>query len=1582
MISLQNAIFKQSPLLFLVLFLTALLPSQCHASQHSYGRFPALHFFQRQSATAGGFAPLAPSNETVTLLQQDGLTEYLYSFFYTLPVGLTADEVIFLQTSSNLNVLNITGTGNLLLSSSSRVVNVTAALSFDEMVGKTNYTLSVLNKNTYQSISSVSISFIVCGITFYVEESNGDITYGSGVGRELAIPYELLVNGTIPNSRQIKALIQDPNGHSSESYEFIKTGSDMHSSIIGPDVLFNHTAGQCTMDKLGKVVNDELHIPSECGIAYYRDEHGFLYFGVDFVPYRIGGITIHFTWPGLMAGHPTLSSEAFELSLHILVAGKPPVTVAHVVPESGLLRPEGGEIINLEVYNADFHNITSFHIEAYNVTKHFEMIANSYVIHQTPNDSQAVSFISEYGYGSLNWTLVYTVDSVVNSEMVQVYEDAVWLPTAEHMFSYDTQALRIDTISPTYGREEGGQNITITGYFPFFDPLRHGVYFSGSKLSIEHYNSVSNGTISFKLPPKSHLGESYEYYITVKMGKGVSNSILFFFLVRNAEVRVSQTGTSELDVGTYRIGSCTPARFTAVVIPYTNQILSYQWTLWRTADTMKEDLLLTTPFSYANTSAQTLELHPKLLSLDFYSLSIKVTLVGDNLETEIQLVREDVINIGAFILQPPKRAVYFPETPLRLAAVVRPPSCYTGNQSMIFEWNAFGQVQRFSSANTTGKPSEGQLTSTPARLGLEYLVPQDALSPGNHSVVFKVWMEYQESVSGQALSQVYIHRSKLVAVIRQGEEQITVNHRTFLHMYGTLSHDPDVAGNGKYTGLSYQWECRESSKQNYTNKLSDVCNPALLVNSSEPSFSVPMNILESLPSIQVLEYTLVVRKGGERVSAKQKLVIYIDQGGDLPQLNDYSVTLTNAEGKVLDLEQVPYYEQTILNLQGANDATWTYDLVAPSNPDFFSRENLINSPLFYSTESNIHSVSGNTKPLGIEAWRLDPYTRYTFQILFDRNDKHAATSVLVSFRTTEAIIVGFPVPSIINGTTETVFTATAGIPSTRSIFSYFFILTDSEGYKFCAGGCTGYDIIHFQIGRPGNYSLRAYVFDMQGKALLGSAQMAQNITVHASGTNRNYLTDLDIMFLQGDDHCWTQLAHDLALILLTPQPYQHLGQPTTPSRMIGDRSVLETHEREDLLAIRMDHISHVSKGSRKIYCSAYPNSYHGRDCISFSIDMARQRMLREGTVYNILQTVECCVQNAPFGTINKMGSLFVSFLNEANRLALNLHHGGNSRRRLLNNELSPAYVYADVQNWTVRNMFQSVTSGKHNGFTSKQEIGTHGLASFVVASNPAQLPAKVVRGDLRSFIGGPSMNEEFFPRDECLTNIFSAKEDKRLYFVFQTMENFVLLGFQDPPLRSNLADKLYQTRIFEREATGKFKEIHVAKTECCFCYRLPVLRLQEFLNGSVDDMPGIYGVSENRMFGKSVTQKGLAYNYVYKESKTSDFNSVEGWMEGCRYDTGMVGTTVVTKTAANIVVDTGGRVLGTGTLVIAGIVMGCLMLVLVAMVSSWMLAVRAMSSEGAPLGSVVANELYVERDVYGRGTIFDANAVQIGSGDQ
>lgn len=1550
----------------------------CDGDRLHLSSLPNFEIFQTQSLRADFVNASDHRNETI-LLQEYGSVDAIKSFFLEVPPELNVSDISLQQVSSNENVLSVSSSDNLFISTSSTgLMNITAMFSFDLMVGKTEYTLLALKKGTDEVIGTITVPFIIAGMTFFSEPSPGNVTVLSGDSNSYNVHYKESSQPFLDVSERIRVLIQYPNGSSSDDMKgqvlpFIST---LQHSVSGYRGQFLHEATECDSSTIGTLSDaGELRLPPGCGYGFYEDSSGNLLFGVEVLPYRVGNITFQCSWAELASMQPELSGEIFEFSQHISITGNPPVVVQAIYPADKLWRPEGGEIVTFEMINADLYDISEFELTVEGVTRQYETLYDSFTQHEAPTYSQNLSFVTSNGEGvGLGWTLLCKLGSLRSlSSSEQEVLTALSAHGFHFLFSYDTQALTIDTLTPSFGRDEGGTRVVISGYFPSFDIAIDGLYFSGFKLNRKYIQSVSNESMVISSPAKSELGNSYEFLVHVQMGNAVSNSKLFSFVLKDAEVRISQSGTSEINEETFSVGDCTPTSFTAVVTPFTNQIESYKW-VFHLNSNPDFDLLETAAFESSNASAQTLELDPDSFDADSYTLKVTVRLQGKELSQEILLLREHKVSIGAFIMPPLERTIASPDTPLRLSAIVRPPEdCYEGNQTMIFEWTAFNETKTFSTTNATGIPATGNFSTTPARLGWEYVVPRESLTHGNHTVEFRVWMAEREGVSGQASTQVVIAESPLVAVIRHGEEQLAANYLSTLSLFGSKSYDPDIVSGDSSAGITYEWSCRQSQSTDFSTNESTACLPALVPSTTGVSFSAPLSVLEALGEVQYLQYSLIVRKGG-RKSLPASLTIEIQNRGTKPFLDDYEIILTAGDGTTRDWNDVAHYERSIITVKATSEVSWTYALLEPSIPDFFSSPNLINTPLFFSADSSLFTVSGNTKPLGIEAARLTPFTKYRFKILFDGGTDHEATSVIVSLQTTEAPIVGFPVPSITQGTTNTTFTATAGIPRRKTVFSYYFVLADNEGSRFCVGGCTGNDVAYFRIGRPGTYSLSAYIFDMQGKALLDSKTLTENITVLAPSEQTPYLPTLQNLFDNGDDNSWTQLAHDLALILLEVEP------ASASVRTLAGLSGRQEATAEDLLDARMEYALNISDGSRKIFCNSYPNSFHGSDCMSLASDLALQSQLDTQTVYNLMVTVECCVQNTPVRTINKMGPNFPSFLDNLNRIARTIDQGGGSRRRLLSTTGAPANLLADVQAWTSREISASVTSGQLDGFTGNYSVGSqneYGQVSVVVASNPGHLPVKLVNGLQRRVVMGPSTNELFYPRDSCLSKIFTASADKKRFFVLYTVDNFLLEGFQDPPTGTNLADSVYWVYIFERDVDGRFIQLEIPKEDACFCWRLPVLRKREFLEETVEYMAGMFSVTNFKDFGVDVLAKGEAFSYVYDGIVTSEYNATEGWVEACRDQVGLVSSTLVPRSASNAIGNGGGTVLGTGAAVIVGLVVGVLLFVVVAMASAWIFAARAMSDVAAPLAALAPADMYVERDVYGRGTIFDVNAVSL-----
>lgn len=1546
---------------FIILLLSLQWSSKSYANAARFDlvQIPELDFFQKVAVRAG-FTATINYDSTIVLLQQQGYVDFVASYWFTIPTSMTVENVTFAQTSSNINVLNVSTNTNLVVSSSvSDSLNVTIPLSFDSMVGEVNYTITALNSNNFDVIDSVTINFLIVGMTFYRIRPGDEIEIISGDENQWDLSYQQAMSTVMSWQATVHVFIQYGDGTNSTiiSPKFLPYGDSLSMSLLNVTGEVRHDSEICAPYDVPELPETgTLDLCPGCGCGFYYGINGHLSYGCEFQQYQIGLFSVEFKWPGITAGNPSLAEEVYELPLHIVIYGVPPLAVVGIYPHT-MLRPEGGEVRTLHIINVELNDAIHFEIRVDTVDEPFAMIPNTFQRISEFNYTYTASFLTQPGNGTdLNWKLFYLTSNTGGNSTYYEYKMAACISTLVHVFTYDENPLRIDSISPEFGTDSGGETVTITGYFPYFSAERDAVYFSGYRIGSEFIISATDTTIMFKLPPHSSFGSSFEYHVTVQTGFASSNYVLFSYYVYDANLRIYVAGASEVGQDSYQIGDCSIVRFTGIVSPLTSQIVSYEWVLQANSSTTGNLLLESSLLQNVDASAQSIFISSNSIEGGVYSLKLVVTMAKIVIEKELLILRDiNIMTIGVHILQPQNRTMTYPDTPLRLAAIITTPSCYEGNQTIVYEWAAFGVVEQYSSLNGTVQWTQAETTPmTTARLGWEFVVPQEHLSIGAHVISLHVWIEGEDPpIAGSASTEVHILQSDLVAVIRNGEQRVTANYMTNFRLHGKGSHDPDLLGTQRFENLNYEWSCRQSSTLDFALDASTPCIPGLISDSTASEFSVPMSIAEALVDISFLQYSLVVRKGSARSSARATLIVEIQNNGTLPHLDEFTITLTNTAGTLIDWADVYHFQDLILTVVSANAlSSWTYELDEPKQVDFFASHNLIDEPSFYAPSTTIYEISGNSKPLGIRAFALRPATSYYIKVVFSENGEHAETEVVVRIQTNEAIIVNFPPPVVTQGEAGSTFILTAGVPTLDTGFSYYFMITDSDGNNLCVGGCTGYDVSAFELNRADNYSITVLLYDSQGTALLSSATSVEHIIVSSSSSSEPYQLKLDKLFLEGNDQAWLMLAQDVIILLLE----QNL-----------DFATRQAPREETRVALEMDFASNIARDGSKLFCNSFPNSMHGNQCILFLYHISALRLLDSETIYNLMQIATCCIKNTPPRTRKLMLPWLTYFIRNLNRLTKQMIQGGNSRTRLVQTSGEPANAFADVQIWTGEATADVAVSGQVDGFTAEFETGdnqTAGYISVALGTQMSDLPGDLVNGISRSVVRGPSHNELFYPRDDCLSSLFST--GKRVIVVFHVTDNFVLYGFQDPPLRSNLVDRLYWTQVYSVDENWNLRELPVQWNEnFCFCWRLPVERLQLELAASVADMPGLYAVERLKSFQQDIREKGEAFVYNYAGSKTSEYNTTEGWVEGCRGDIGLVSTTVVSKSAQNIIAEDDIVILGKGAWAIVALVIGAMLVMLVAVVTTWLIAVKTMADSGIFGGEV---DVYVERDVYGRGT--------------
>lgn len=1544
-------------------------------------------------------------NENVVLTQADG-DDDVRSFFVTLPESLTANEINFVQKSSNPDVIEFEDNQNLLLQTGEgQRVNVTLTAGFDSLVGKTVYTFECQEKGSGRAVASYTIHYTVSGMSFYTVDQQTQKKYLLSETQRHRISYEDVISSPHSGANEIRVIVQYPENSENST---VTKASDLRSVSgtaqdqglamslprqsgleIGEKTAraqYIHNIFTCSAGILGtNNSNDGLMLPSGCGYGLYWNDLGELCFGVKYEPYRYGDISFSVEWDSLVESDSNLAEEGYTDSFGITITGIPPIVVTRVEPVDTLFRPEGGQIVKAYFYNGELHASGNRQILVAGVDSPFKEIGGSYVDEEYPSYQQWAIYLTEPGVGtSLPWSFQYiSSDSSVGDT---TYKTAILASTVTFTVGYDTNPITIGKISPAIALETGGMDMTIDGYFNGFDRATDGVFFNGMPLSSDSYQTVGDSQIVITVPSRTDLGGGYDFGLYISVGNAQSAPVSFQYTVTEAKVKISQSGTTQLGGETvFRMGDCTPARMTAVISPFTAQVATYEWSLFVADDESNTSILSTFTDPEVESDTQTIEIQPKHLEVgNTYELTIKTTLPGPNpgtpgaiAVTTVTLVRENAITIGAYILEPSIRSVARPEAPYRLSCIVKAPTseCYNGTagSGLVFEWSGFNRTERYAPSEADGQAAtSGEITVTPARLGWEFIVPQNNLTAGEHEITFKAWMEDNPLIQGSAKRIVTITNSPLEAVIRGGETRMTINAQTSLNMTAANSVDPDEAYlSGPSIPLSYSWTCLETDGDVDFSDTAQVtaCDDGFLPSGAQAeSFTISKELISAVPqTVTAMKYELIVTKEG-RISPEPSDLTLILNHKVLKdqQLTGFNIEVEDITGNVQSTRHVKYYQPVVISVSNLPESGihWTYSVFEPigQGAALLRAGKIIGTAGYFNPESN----SNNQSPLGFQAFALTPFTTYTIKINFSGGEKFEDAEIYFTFRTSAAPKVNFPVPSVMNGTTLTQYTATAGTPVGDSEFIYFFFLQDSTGKKFCIGGCTGYGITYFRIGRVGSYTISVLLFDSQGQAQLNEEVLDQQIIVSEPEEPHDLFSELDTLFLNGDDSSWTQLAFDLASQLAI----------STSLRMLETFSV---RQAEDVSTSDADKLLSLANGLRKILCASRPSSGHGELVISIATVLSGLPLLRPESVYDIVGSVTCGVANTPAGTsITFRVTSIIENLGYYTSLASSDSTGNTGRRRLLQledtEEDTPYNLRADILLWSGLVVAKSETSSKGEGFSTSVLDGN---ITVVVASSLIQLPAHRISDETRYGLAVGKENSNagaiFYAKDECSLGLFGGVKQKRWLSV-QSMNNFMTADrFQSyKPPGGFLSDRLFLVQVYQEDEFGQMSIVPVVRPagDACYCMKLPLTDEEELekMANMVGTSPSSFTLTDLKEFGKDISKPGTAFNYNPNDAYPSGHSIALQYVDVCSNDVGFTGSTKSAKSGHSLV--SGALLFGSTLTGIVGMVLAGLLFIVVAVVASWVVATRSMAAGEPEPVALAAHELYVERDIYGRGTIF------------
>lgn len=439
-------------------------------------------------------------------------------------------------------------------------------------------------------------------------------------------------------------------------------------------------------------------------------------------------------------------------------------------------------------------------------------------------------------------------------------------------------------------------------------------------------------------------------------------------------------------------------------------------------------------------------------------------------------------------------------------------------------------------------------------------------------------------------------------------------------------------------------------------------------------------------------------------------------------------------------------------------------------------------------------------------------------------------------------------------------------------------------------------------------------------------------------------------------------------------------------------------------------------GASDIFCNAFPNSMHSDQGIKLVLSLASQKCIDDEGIYKLLQVIKCCGENVPPHTdysqmVTTLPAVFarledvvlnsqcsarpsVDAAGKPNNLAADVNmafmlsgtgamvngkgagHTGDMAVALSDKSMRRgAMAKAGAASSATAGVFPIDQRGNTTLVTVRQQAGDdvvpepvtteteRGFLTVAVASNSEQLPQLVVEGKATTLKGlqGRGKHNFFYMKPQCFEKVFSPAGDESVIFSYAQVRNFVVeANFQDAPKYGETSPHLHWTMLSTPDkTTTKPREMKVdnPSQEPCFCWRMAMTNTSAIVG---DLTPGAYTFKQLKKFGVDA-EHGSAYQYDELPVHIEDSSIENKWVEVCMAQPGMLGTAPRIAFVSTVLA-------GFGSLTVAGIVLGALLLVVVAMAGAWLVASRVVVAAAAPPRALGVGEVFVDRDIWGRST--------------
>lgn len=1123
---------------------------------------------------------------------------------------------------------------------------------------------------------------VVCniyGVVFYLLDSFGERGPSSTIVSGLANSYKLSsFDRTDAGVREIQIYSLVPGGASISGSAALTFFSTAVVSLDVSDYIFRYDTETCSLTD-ASVSEGQVALPSSdsCGIGVAVDGEGSdPVLGVHFRTYKSGNLSVSLTWSTLGT-----SIESYEQTiLFEITEAAPPVISAVSKLNSYRSTPCESEVVTLTAYNVRYADMRQLVVTNDDGTTSLWSEVTQSFSYDSISDSSSIVFESAGGSGTaVPFELNCTFDSDTRSGIVLGNSPVLTLS-----FSSPPS---LSSMTPTTSSENGGETIVLSGSFDGFgdDDV---VYVGGYEINGDLVNLTGTNQLSFFSPALDDVGKQYSYDVVVAICAEKSEGITLTYSVP-PNVTITSSNSSPNDDGAYIVPSGGSSIFVAVVTG-NNDGLLYAWQIFQSdgsqlsiSETSDEEVFVVTE-DMISTDDEVFVLRVEVIN----SLNL-----ADFDEVSIQLTTSEYISANVYETSD----VLYRSTDV--TTLVQSEVTSSSDSGIVLEWSYSGETYTIDSNSVFAQQfSNDSSTTGPSKLGLEFNIARRDLQVGFTVLTLTAYLESNPSIRDTDNVTIRVEESPLRAVINGGINGTLIAAGSDIRLSAAGSRDPDILEDEDSTGMSYQWgPCIKSLDFRFKQGTED-CNSVFPSDvSSEVVSILGTSLVAELldDNSTVLNPTfflfgLQISKGSRIANSYLYFEVRrVSEEERIPALT--SLDFLDTRGNILDSTDLDVNADIIIQPFAAESIVeWHFDMLQKRHRYLFAVSGALKVGSGFVSSRNVVS----RLPLGFVAGALEPATEYTVVVTAVAQDTSIETEYHAYFRTTEVPKLTCNPPQIQTGiVSSTSFTVTASLSFQSHTIDYCFYLISQSNERFPVGkGCSFVPFATFTFPREGVFSIECVAKASSGseidKVLLSDTMELFPPPISVDLSQIDYLSERLANYTSELDRCEARRDHACVRTLI-------MSSNDFSLRVERAVALDPSQEGLDLLERCKAYIANLAELSDSLASQTVLRPNEVEQSIDQSLYLAHVPNVMisdEEVLYLTLSQVNGVVRSVSSGESDAIKSdgivdKVTSISNLTLTKAYNLDQGGTTRSRLKAQQGAPLSLYATLLFPLIRNIW-------------------------------------------------------------------------------------------------------------------------------------------------------------------------------------------------------------------------------------------------------------------------------------------------------